>query len=89
MKHNSNLFWIPLFILCVIVTCVLPVWIVFNPLQNIIAHYTETNYEIVTWIFAVAFGLYVYSRYHFLTNIAPASAFPYYQRGVMMDHASP
>src|SRR3954465_15291340 len=36
LKHNGNLFWIPLFIFCLIVTCVLPVWIIFSPLQNVV-----------------------------------------------------
>jgi len=34
----------------------------------------------------VAFGFYVYSKYYFLTNIAPAKAFPYYQRGIIITN---
>jgi len=84
LKHNAKFILGPAFYNRVIITCVLPEWIVFNPLENIIAHYADTNHKILTWIFAGAFGLYVYSRYHFLTNIAPTSAFPYYQRGIIM-----
>lgn len=80
--HNRNLFWIPVFICLLSLTCILPVWIIFDPLKNFITSYTETNNEILTWIFAGAFGLYVYSKYHFLTNIAPTIAYPYYQRGI-------
>ena len=31
LKHNHNFIWIPIFICCVIFTCVLPVWLVFEP----------------------------------------------------------
>jgi hypothetical protein len=82
LKYNHNLFWIPLFIVCVLFTCLFPVWIVFEPLTKFIGRYTQTNQELLTWIFVSAFGLYVYSKYHFLTNIAPAIAYPYYQRGI-------
>ena len=86
LRNNRNLFWIPLFICCVILTCALPVWIVFEPLENFFNKYTETNQQLLTWICALAFGLYVYSKYHFLTNIAPAKAFPYYQRGIIVTN---
>ena len=82
LKHNRNLFWIPVFIFCVVLTCVFPVWIVFEPLKNFIGRYAEANQQLITWIFAAAFGLYVYSRYHFLTNIAPNAAYPSYQMGI-------
>jgi len=86
LKFNGNLFWIPLFICCVIVTCALPVWIIFTPLQTLISRYTETNHQLLSRICALTFGFYVYSKYHFLTNIAPAKAFPYYQRGVLVTN---
>ncbi|HEX5154764.1 MAG TPA: hypothetical protein VFW07_25125 [Parafilimonas sp.] len=86
LKYNRNLFWIPLFICCVILTCVLPVWIVFEPIEKFFTAYAETNRQLLTWICALAFGFYVYSKYHFLTNIAPAKAFPYYQRGIIVTN---
>ena len=82
LKFNHKSVWILLFTVLVIFTCALPVWIVFNPLQNVIARYSSSNQEPLAWIFAVAFGLYVYSRYHFLTNTAPTAAYPYYQMGI-------
>ena len=30
LKYNHNLFWIPVFIFCVALTCVFPVWIIFS-----------------------------------------------------------
>ena len=82
LKFNHRLVWILLFIILVTATCILPVWIIFSPLQNFIAHYSSSNQQLLTWFFAFAFGLYVYSRYHFLTNIAPSAAYPYYQMGI-------
>lgn len=82
LKHNHNWLWLPLLIFCVAFTCMLPVWIVFDPLTNFIGRYSQTNQQLLTWIFAFAFGLYVYSKYHFLINIAPTIAYPYYQRGI-------
>lgn len=84
LKHNHNWLWLPLFLFCVAFTCALPVWILFDPLTNFISGYTQTNQQLLTWIFVLAFGLYVYSRYHFLTNIAPSIAFPYYRRGIVI-----
>ena len=82
LKYNRSWFWVPLFIFCVALTCIFPVWVVFEPLSNFIGRYAQSNQQVLTWIFALAFGLYVYSKYHFLTNIAPTSAYPYYQRGI-------
>ena len=82
LKFNHKSFWILLFICLIAITCIVPVWIIFNPLQSFINNYTSTNQQLLTWIFALAFGVYVYSRYHFLTNIAPNAAYPYYQMGI-------
>jgi len=81
-KSWGNLFWIPLFILCSAFTCVLPVWIVFDILQPFAIELSMRSGDTVTWIFAVAFGLFLYSRYHFLTNMAPLAAYPAYQMGI-------
>ena len=86
LKHNRNFLWMPLFICCVVLTCVLPVWIVFAPLETFFNKYTDANQQLLTWICALSFGFYVYSKYHFLSNIAPAKAFPYYQRGIIVTN---
>jgi hypothetical protein len=86
LKYNGNLFWVPLFLILTMLTCALPVWIIFTPLESLIRTYTETNQQLLTWICAIAFGFYTYSRYHFLTNIAPSKAFPYYQRGIIITN---
>lgn len=82
VKFNRKFTWMFLFLCLTVITCILPVWIVFNPLQNFVAAYINSNQQLITWLIALAFVVYVYSRYHFLTNIAPNIAFPYYQMGI-------
>src|SRR5690349_11956725 len=53
LKYNQNLLWLPLYIACVLVTCILPVWIIFEPIQNIVTRYVEINAQLITWIFAI------------------------------------
>ncbi len=82
LKFNRKAAWVFLFLCLSIITCVLPAWIIFTPLQNFIAAYINSNQQLITWLIALIFGVYVYNRYHFLTNIAPNVAFPYYQMGI-------
>ena len=84
LKFNRNFLWIPLFICAVLFTCAIPMYVIFDPINIIIDRYTDANQYLLTWIFTAAFGLYVYSKYHFLTNIAPVAAYPYYQRGIII-----
>ena len=81
-KSNGNFLWLPLFIICTVFTCVLPVWIFFEPVKSIMQSLSKNAGEKLSWIFSVASGLFLYSRYHFLTNIAPAFVFPFYQAGI-------
>jgi hypothetical protein len=81
-KYRENFLWIPLFILCTVFTCVLPVWFAFDAIQVFTTEWSKKSADTLTWIFALAFGLLIYSRYHFLTNIAPVSAYPVYQMGI-------
>lgn len=84
LKSNNKLLWILLFIICVTFTCVLPVYLVFDPISSLVkssSHSGNPN-SILKWIFSLAFGVYVYFRYDFLTNKAPSIAFPAYQAGI-------
>jgi hypothetical protein len=82
LKHYHNLFWILLFILCLIFTCILPVWFVFDTIHFYAVEWSTKSADILTWFFAMTFGLFIYGRYHFLTNIAPLAAYPAYQMGI-------
>src|SRR5215471_3486702 len=47
LRNNRNLLWIPLFICCITLTCVLPVWIVFEPIEALFNRYTEANRQLI------------------------------------------
>jgi hypothetical protein len=87
LKAYNNLMWVPVFIICVAFTCILPVYIVFEPIGNLLKSLSKSGNpnKALTWIFSIAFGAYVYFRYDFLTNIAPKMAFPAYQAGINTD----
>lgn len=80
--HERNLLWIPLFILCFSFTCILPVWLVFNNIQPYLYELSPKSGNILTWIASISFGIYVFSRYHYFTNISPAAASLSYQLGI-------
>jgi hypothetical protein len=84
LKSNNRLLWILPFIVCVTFTCILPVYIVLDPVGHLVqssSHSGSPN-NILKWVFSLAFGVYVFFRYDFLTNIAPSIVFPAYQAGV-------
>ena len=84
LKSNNKLLWILPFIICVAFTCILPVYIVLDPVGHLVqsSSHSGTPNNVLKWIFSLAFGVYVYFRYDFLTNIAPSIAFPAYQAGI-------
>ncbi|PSL36174.1 hypothetical protein [Chitinophaga ginsengisoli] len=84
LKSNRKLLWILPFIICVAFTCILPVYLVLDPIGYLVQHSSHSNTpnNIFKWLFSLAFGVYVYYRYDFLKNIAPPIAFPAYQAGI-------
>lgn len=78
LKRRHKCVWIPLFILCVVLTCVMPVWILHNILSCIMTNQT------VVWILSGGFGYFVYLKYQFTSDTPPASATPFYQAGVQL-----
>jgi len=84
LKGNNKLLWILPFIICVTFTCVLPVYLVLDPVGYLVksSSHSGTSNSILKWIFSLAFGVYVYFRYDFLSNISPSIAFPAYQAGI-------
>lgn len=82
LKDRNNAWWIVLFIICCTFTCIAPAWIVFQNIQPLVANWTTTASDTLSWLFSIAFGCWVYSRYHFLTDVAPRAAYPIYQLGI-------
>ncbi len=69
-KSTNNFLWVPLFIFCIVFTCALPVYIVFAALENIIRKLSSgSNTLLLAWIFSLAFGIFVFTRYPFFRSI--------------------
>lgn len=81
-KSRKNIFWMPLFILCIAYVSLLPAWIAFDAIQPFADDWSKQSGQTINWIISAAFGCYVYSHYHFLTNISPVAAYPIYQFGI-------
>lgn len=82
LKNKGNLIWLPLFILCLSFTCLLPTWLVYKNIQPYFNKVSPASGNVLTWIVSISFGLYAYSRYHYLTNIVPLAASLSYQLGI-------
>lgn len=84
LKSNNRIVWILPFIICVGFTCILPVYLVLDPIAYLVKSpsHAQTENNTVKWIFSIAFGVYVYYRYDFLTNAAPSIAVPAYKAGI-------
>lgn len=84
LKNKSNLLWVPLFIICISFTCLFPALFIHNNIQPWLHRISPNSGNLIAWGTSILFGLYVYSRYHFLTNIAPVGALFSYQLGINM-----
>jgi hypothetical protein len=82
LKSRGNLLWIPVFIVCVSYTCIAPVWIMFDAIEKLMFQLSKEQGATLTWLFSFALGGYIYSKYQFLINIAPAFVAPFYQAGI-------
>lgn len=82
LKNKGNLLWLPLFIICLSFTCLFPTWLVYINIQPYLHKISPNSGNVLVWIVSIAFGIYAYSRYHFLTNIAPLTASVFYQLGL-------
>jgi len=81
LKNKGNLFWLPIFIVFICFTCVLPTWFIHNSIQPWLHIISPNSGNLMAWLTSIFFGIYVYSRYHFLTDIAPMAALFSYQLG--------
>jgi len=81
-KKRKKLWWLPLLTLCVSYTCVLPVMLFFELLHKAAFYFTIEYADVLTWLFAIVAGSYVYSRYEFLTDNSPQFAMTMYRLGI-------
>jgi hypothetical protein len=89
MKARKNYLWIFLFMVCVGFTCVVPTWLFMVAVKGIIFALSKENTGIISGMIAVVFGLYIYSRYLFLTDVAPSIVYPAYQLGILLASQLP
>lgn len=68
LKEKDNVLWIPLLVVCIIYTCIFPVWLVFNPVKHLMNYISVEKAMILTWLFCIAFGIYLYGRYDFFNR---------------------
>jgi hypothetical protein len=66
LKARGNYWWLPLFIFCIAFTCMLPLYIVYHPLNYLVIklHGNKT----VTDFLAVCFTLCLYYKYDFFNR---------------------
>ena len=65
-KASGNILWIPLLIACIAYTCIFPVWLVFNPVKYLMGYVSAEKAILLTWLFSISFGVYLFRRYEFL-----------------------
>lgn len=80
-KTKRNFWWMPLFILSILYTCVLPVMLFFGLLHKAAFYFTIEYADGLTWLFAIVACSYLYSKYAFLNDSAPKTALAIYKLG--------
>jgi len=65
LRNKGNLLWIPLLAACLVYTCIFPVWIIFNPVKELMNYVSAEKATILTWLLSISFGIYLYLRYDF------------------------
>lgn len=88
LKNKSNLLWVPLFIICISFTCLFPALFIHNNIRPWLHTISPNSGNLMAWLTSILMGIYVYSRYHFLTNIAPMAALFAYQFGMNLVSSS-
>lgn len=83
-KDKGNLLWVIVLIICIGFTCIFPAFIIFEYMEPLMHDLSYKNGSLLTWIFSIGAAIFIYSRYHFLTDLAPAAAYPAYQLGLSL-----
>jgi len=67
-KQKGNLIWLPVFIICVAFSCILPVYIAFDPVNQLIEKVNGS--KIVTYLILFILTIYVYRQYDYLGHFS-------------------
>jgi len=81
LKTKRNFWWLPLLVICILYTCVLPVMLFFDLLHKAAFYFTIEHADALTWLFAIIACCYLYSKYEFLSDNAPKIALSIYKLG--------
>lgn len=83
-KVNKKWLWVPLFVVCVLFTCLLPTWLSFDIIKGLLRPekgHVVKNRDYWSALFAVIVGGLIYNKYKFHTDICPRMAFWAYSIG--------
>lgn len=80
-KTKRNFWWMPLFMLCILYTCVLPLMLFVGLLHQAALYCTIAYADPLTWLLAIIACCYLYSKYAFLNDSAPKFALSMYKLG--------
>jgi len=65
LKTKKNLWWIPLFMVCIVFSSLLPVWIVFSLVELLFYKLSPHSHpRFLALIFSLAAGYYFYKSHH-------------------------
>jgi hypothetical protein len=64
LKTKGNHWWLPMYIFCVAITCILPAYLVYSPLNYIIIRLNGNG--VITFFLVICFDVFVYCKYNFL-----------------------
>jgi hypothetical protein len=81
LREDQNYWCIPLLLICILYTCMVPFWWMFLWVDDYMLRLSPENGRIFTWIIAAGTAVYTYSRYNFFTDSAPRIALPLYRMG--------
>jgi len=76
LKWRGRWGWILVFGVCLLYTCIPPGIVVFDLLRS------RVHYPVLNYLISLAVGYWVYTRYHFLTDLVPAKFWLFYSTGL-------
>ena len=75
MKEFEKIIWVLIWIICLLFTCGLQVFIGQWQLEEYFNSKAIANTTFWSWAGSIVLSYYIYSHYSFLINIAPGSVF--------------
>lgn len=67
-KQRGSWWWLPVFILCIVFTCLLPAYLAFELISPLLKKMNGGN--TITWLVIFCFTTYIYFQYDFLGHLS-------------------